>query len=69
MKPLTKISRVSAHLERIFDLLNRDFFEGKLARPMITIQYTKGCYGHYTGTDMWKINGEGCREVQKEDLK
>lgn len=63
MKPLTKTSRVSAHLEKIFDLLNRDFFEGKLDRPIITIQYTRGTYGHYSTTDMWNVNGEGRREI------
>ena len=38
MKELTSYNRVAGYLNKIFDLLNAEFFESTLSRPTITIQ-------------------------------
>ncbi len=63
MKELTKYSRVAGYLEKLYDKLNQDFFDGVLIRPVITIQSTSRAYGHYTLYDAWSIKGEGYREI------
>ena len=63
MKELTKYSRLAGYLEKLYDKLNSDFFDGKLERPVITIQSSSRSYGHYTLYDAWDIKGEGHREI------
>lgn len=63
MKELTKYSRVAGYLNRLFDLLNQDFFDGELERPVITIQSTPRAYGHFTLYDAWDVNGAGAKEL------
>lgn len=63
MKELTKYSRLAMYLEKLFDRLNEDFFDGVLERPVITIQSTPRAYGHYTLYDAWSVKGEGHREI------
>ena len=42
-------------LYRIFNILNRDKFDGELAEPVITIQKTRGrTLGHFTLAKVWK---------------
>lgn len=42
-------------LYRIFNILNRDKFNGSLAEPVITIQKTRGgTLGHFTLSKVWK---------------
>ena len=42
-------------LYRIFDILNRDKFNGELTEPVITIQKTRGrALGHFTLAKVWK---------------
>ena len=48
MKELTSYNRVAGDLNKVFDLLNNEFFEGALSRPTITIQSTPKAYGHFT---------------------
>ena len=40
MKQLTSYNRVAGYLNKVFDLLNAEFFESQLSRPTITIQST-----------------------------
>ena len=40
MKELSTYNRAAGYLNRIFDLLNQEFFENTLSRPTITIQST-----------------------------
>lgn len=40
MKEMSTYNRIAGYLNRIFDLLNAEFFEGALSRPTITIQST-----------------------------
>jgi autotransporter translocation and assembly factor TamB len=51
MKKLTSYNRAAGYLNRIFDLLNEEYFEGELSRPTITIQSTPKAYGHFSLRD------------------
>ena len=51
MKKLTSYNRVAGYLNRIFDLLNEEYFENALSRPTITIQSTPRAYGHFSLRD------------------
>ena len=54
MKELTSYNRVAGYLNKIFDLLNEEFFENALSRPTITIQSTPKAYGHFSlNKDTW----------------
>ena len=48
MKQLTSYNRVAGYLNKMFDLLNEEFFESELSRPTITIQSTPKAYGHFS---------------------
>lgn len=51
MKQLTSYNRVCGYLNKIFDLLNAEFFDNELVRPTITIQSTPRAYGHFSLRD------------------
>ena len=63
MKELTKLSRVQAYIEKLYDKINADIFAGSLTRPVITIQSSTKAWGHLTVHDAWSIKGEGYREL------
>ena len=60
MKQLTSYVRAVGYLNKLFDMLNEQFFAGELVRPTITIQSTPRAYGHFTlKEDTWKsITGD-----------
>ena len=58
MKELTRTSRVAGQLEKLFRMMNNDFFNGQLEMPIITIQSTPRAYGHYSVSPIWTVNGE-----------
>lgn len=49
-----KMSETIQNLETIFDKLNGLYFEGKLAKPVITVQSTPRAYGHCSTKKIWK---------------
>lgn len=51
MKKLSSYNRAAGYLNKIFDLLNEEYFESELARPTITIQSTPKAYGHFSLRD------------------
>lgn len=54
MKQLTSYNRVAGYLNKVFDLLNAEYFENTLSRPTITIQSTPKAYGHFSlREDTW----------------
>ncbi len=53
MKEMIKYSRVCGYLEKIYRQLNTDYFGNELEEPVITIQSTKGAYGHVTCGKVW----------------
>ena len=64
MKQLTTYNRAAQYLNRIFDLLNAEFFENALSRPTITIQTTPRAYGHFTlREDTWVSKLGGTHEI------
>lgn len=64
MKELTSYNRVAGYLNKVFDLLNREFFEGVLSRPTITIQSTPKAYGHFSlREDTWVSKLGGTHEI------
>ena len=63
MKEITKTSRLAGQLEKLFAMLNHDFFNDELDTPILTIQSTMRAYGHYTLYSAWTVKGEGKREI------
>ena len=64
MKEMTSYNRVAGYLNKIFDLLNKEYFEGVLSRPTITIQSTPKAYGHFTlRKDTWISKLGGTHEI------
>ena len=59
MKELTSYNRVAGYLNKLFDLLNHEFFESSLSRPTITIQSTPRAYGHFSLRDDTWISKNG----------
>ena len=64
MKELTSYNRVAGYLNKVFDLLNAEFFESTLSRPTITIQSTPKAYGHFSlREDTWISKLGGTHEI------
>ena len=64
MKQLTSYNRVAGYLNKVFDLLNEEFFESQLSRPTITIQSTPKAYGHFSlREDTWVSKLGGTHEI------
>ena len=64
MKQLTSYNRVAGYLNKVFDLLNAEFFESQLSRPTITIQSTPKAYGHFSlREDTWVSKIGGTHEI------
>lgn len=64
MKELTSYNRVAGYLNKLFDLLNAEFFESVLSRPTITIQSTPKAYGHFSlREDTWISKRGGTHEI------
>lgn len=67
MKELVKNSRVTGYLEKIYRELNADKFGGELEDCIITVQSTKGAYGHVTCGKVWKVEGKN-GEAERYEL-
>lgn len=63
MKPNVKMSRTINQLEKMFRMLNEDFFGSKLEMPVITVTPTPRAYGHYSTYNAWVAGNEGKREI------
>ena len=64
MKEITKTSRLAGQLEKLFNMINSDWFNGELETPIITIQSTPKAYGHVTVSgNAWTVKNEGKREL------
>ncbi|MBR3552920.1 MAG: SprT-like domain-containing protein [Clostridia bacterium] len=63
MKDTMKMSETITALESLFDKLNGIYFEGKLPRPVITVQSTPKAYGHCTTKQIWKSNDSAMYEI------
>lgn len=64
MKLTVKTSRTAGFLEKAFRALNKQYFEGALEEPIITIQSTPKAYGHVTVAKTWnRADGEERHEL------
>lgn len=63
MKQTVKTSRTAGYLEKIFGHLNRDWWNGDLEEPIITIQSTPNACGHVTVAKTWKRKDEERHEL------
>ena len=63
MKEIVKTSRLTGQLEKLFNKLNADFFDGELETPIITVQSTPRAYGHYTISPLWEVKGGAKHEI------
>ena len=64
MKNIDKMSRLTGELEKLFRLLNADFFDNQLPMPIITAIPTAKAFAHYTPYDAWSLkNNGGKREI------
>ena len=64
MKQLTSYNRVAGYLNKVFDILNEEFFECELSRPTITIQSTPKADGHFSlREDTWISKVGGTHEI------
>ena len=61
MKEIVKTSRLAGSLEKLFRMLNHDFFENKLPEAVITIQSTPRAYGHFSVNPIWAVGNEDVR--------
>lgn len=54
MKELTSYNRAVQYLNKVFKLINTDYFKDELEMPTITVQSTVGAYGHVTTSKIWR---------------
>lgn len=54
MKETTKMSRAVGQLEKIYNSMNWDFFDGALPVPIITVQSKPGTIGHCSVAKIWQ---------------
>lgn len=52
------LSKEIAFLEKMHEVLNAQYFEGKLSKPVITIQSSPKFFGHCSRAKVWK-DGQG----------
>lgn len=63
MKETTKMSRAVGQLEKMYNALNMDKFDGALPTPIITVQSKPGTYGHCTTTKVWRRKEDEAYEM------
>ena len=63
MKQIVKTSRLAGQLEKLFRMLNNDFFDGQLPEVVVTIQATSRAWGHYSTFNAWDVKDGGKREI------
>lgn len=63
MKQVTSMSRLTNQLEKMFRLLNQDFFDGVLDTPIITVVPSSRSYAHYTPWSAWQSKDTYRREI------
>lgn len=64
MKKITTYNRAVQYLNKIFKLINTEYFDDTLDMPTITIQSTIGAYGHVTTSEVWETEqGNGSYEL------
>lgn len=57
------LSAFNNHLEQGFEALNKIYFEGKLEKPVITIQSCEKAYGYITTQRVWSDTSDNYYEI------
>lgn len=63
MKETTKMSRAICQLEKMYNTLNTDFFNGELEVPIITVQSKPGTWGHCSVAKVWRRKDDNTFEM------
>ena len=63
MKETTKMSRAVGQLEKIYNSINADLFDGELPVPIITVQSKPGTYGHCSVAKVWQRKDSSTYEL------
>lgn len=63
MKETTKMSRAVGQLEKMYNTLNLDKFDGALPTPIITVQSKPGTWGHCSTAKVWKRKDDESYEM------
>ena len=63
MKQIVSMSRLTNQLEKMFRLLNQDFFDNELETPIITVVPSSRSYAHYTPWSAWQSKDTYRREI------
>lgn len=63
MKETVKMSRAICQLEKMFNTINTEKFNGELPLPIITIQSKPGTWGSCSRGKIWKRKGEETYEL------
>lgn len=63
MKETTKMSRAVGQLEKMYNAINIDKFDGALPTPIITVQSKPGTYGHCTTSKVWRHKEDEAYEM------
>lgn len=67
MKQTIKMSRAVGQLEKMFNSINQDFFDGTLPVPIITIQSKPGTWGHMSRANVNILCGDCIVKMIKEE--
>lgn len=63
MKVTDKMSRAIGQLEKMYNTINADIFQGELPIPIITVQSKPGTMGHTTVARIWRKKDEQTFEL------
>ena len=63
MKKTNKMSRTVGTLEKMYNSINTDKFDGALPIPVITVQSKPGTWGHSSTAKVWKREDENTYEL------
>lgn len=63
MKETTKMSRAVGQLEKMYNAINTDLWNGELPTPIITVQSKPGTYGHCTVAKVWRKKDDATYEM------
>lgn len=58
MKVTDKMSRAISQIEKMYNTINTDIFQGELPIPIITVQSKPGSMGHSTVAKIWRKPGK-----------
>lgn len=64
MKQITNYTKIIGYLDRIFNLLNKDFFNNELPKVVISIKNSTKTNGEFSVSDVWNCDGISTKEIE-----